>query len=109
MSKQSLGRVTEICHDIWLRPDKNNSFHEDLPAFMTNLVTNVTIDLLVTVVSKVPNIIVVTVVTSASNSYSLLWLPERIIDVSSADGSYLVTVLSHPRISMRSVGHVSQI
>lgn len=109
MSKQSLGRVTEIYQDIWLRPDKNNSFHEDLPAFMTNLVTNVTIYLLVTVVSNVPNIIVVNVVTSATNSSSLLWVPERIIDVSSADGSYLVTVLSHPRISMRSVGRVSQI
>lgn len=41
-SKLSLGRCTEICHHIWLKPGKNNNFHGDLYAFVTTLVTKVT-------------------------------------------------------------------
>lgn len=44
-SKLSLGRFTEVCHHIWLKPGKNNNFRGDLYAFVTTLVTKVTFHL----------------------------------------------------------------
>jgi len=41
-SKLSLGRFTEVCHHIWLKPGKNNNFHGDLYAFVTTLVIKIT-------------------------------------------------------------------